>query len=75
MRGFRVTGSFSSVRMGQQPFCIEVAAEDEAGAKEWVVSTIGSRHKVKRWQVTLLEVKALAGEEVTDNIVRYKIGA
>ena len=75
MRGFRVTGAFLSVRMGKQPFCIEVAAESEAEAREHVVSVIGSRHKIKRWQVTLSEIKLLTADEITDHVVRYKIGA
>ncbi|MCQ2085943.1 MAG: 50S ribosomal protein L18a [archaeon] len=75
MRGFRVTGNFLSVRMGKQLFCIEVAAEDEIKAKEYVFCVIGSRHKIKRWQITLSDVKALAVDEITDHVVKYKIGA
>jgi len=75
MKGFRVTGSFDDVRQGQQPFCVEIAADNEDAAKEQIVSTFGSRHKLKRWQITITEIKELAPEEVTDHIVKYKIGA
>ncbi len=75
MKGFRITGSFADVRQGQQPFCVEVAAEDEAAAKEQIVSTFGSRHKLKRWQINITEVKELAPEDVQDHVVKYKIGA
>ena len=47
MKGFRVTGSFDDVRQGKQPYSVEIAAEDEAAAREQVVSTFGSKHKVK----------------------------
>ena len=75
MKGFRITGSYADVRQGQQPFSVEVAAEDEAAAKEQIVSTFGSRHKLKRWQINITEVKELAADEVTDHVVKYKIGA
>ena len=75
MKGFRITGSFADARQGQQPFCVEVAAEDEAAAKEQIVSTLGSRHKLKRWQINITEIKELAPEEVEDHVVKYKVGA
>ena len=75
MKGFRITGSFADARQGQQPFCVEVAADDEAAAKEQIVSTFGSRHKLKRWQINITEVKELAPEDVQDHVVKYKIGA
>ncbi|MCQ2056122.1 MAG: 50S ribosomal protein L18a [archaeon] len=70
-----MTGTFLSVRIGKQPFCIEVAAEDEMKAREQVFSVIGSRHKIKRWQITLSDIKALSNDEVTDHVVKYKVGA
>ena len=75
MKGFRITGSFADARQGQQPFCVEVAADDEAAAKEQIVSTFGSRHKLKRWQIDITEIKELAPEDVQDHVVKYKIGA
>lgn len=75
MKGFRVTGTFADVRAGQQPFSVEIAAEDEAAAKEQIISTIGSKHKVKRWQITISEVKELANDEIENHIVKYKVGA
>ena len=75
MKGFRITGSFADARQGQQPFCVEVAADNEDAAREQIVSTFGSRHKLKRWQINITEVKELAPEEVQDHVVKYKIGA
>jgi len=75
MKGFRITGTFADVRQGQQPFCVEVAAENEDAAKEQIVSTLGSRHKLKRWQINITEIKELAPEDVQDHVVKYKIGA
>ena len=75
MKGFRITGSFADVRQGQQPFCVEVAAENEDAAKEQIVSTLGSRHKLKRWQINITKIEELAPEDVQDHVVKYKIGA
>lgn len=75
MKGFRISGSFDDARHGQQSFCIEVAAENDMEAKEQIVSTLGSRHKLKRWQITVKETKELTNEEVTDHVVKYKISA
>ena len=75
MKGFRITGSFADARQGKQPFCVEVAAEDEAAAKEQIVSTFGSRHKLKRWQIDITEIKELSADDIQDHVVKYKIGA
>ena len=52
MKAFLVTGSFTDPRK-EQPFSIEMAAEDEASVREKTLSTIGSRHKMKRWQIKI----------------------
>ena len=74
MKAFLITGTYADPRQKQQPFSIEMAAEDEAGVKEKVLSTIGSKHKLKRWQISIKEVKELSPEEVTNHVVKYQIG-
>ena len=75
MKAFRVTGTFADKRQGRQPFCVEIAAEDDAAAQEQIVSTFGSRHKLKRWQINIAEITELSAAEVENHIVKYKIGA
>lgn len=75
MKGFRVTGSFADVRAGQQPFSVEVAAENEEAAKEQIISTLGSKHKVKRWQIKITEVKEIPADQIENHVVKYKVGA
>ena len=75
MKAFRVTGSYADARYGKQPFSVEMAADSEAAVMEKAYSTIGSKHKLKRWQIDITEIKELAAEEVTDHVVKYKIGA
>jgi len=73
MKGFRVTGSFADARQGQQPFSVEVAADNEAAAKEQIVSTMGSRHKVKRWQITVNEISEISNDQIENPVVKYKV--
>lgn len=73
MKGFRVTGSFADARQGQQPFSVEIAADSEAAAKEQIISTMGSRHKVKRWQISINEIIELANDAIENPVVRYKV--
>ncbi len=74
MKAFLVTGHFADPRK-EQPFSIEMAAEDEAAVREKCLSTIGSRHKMKRWQITITDVKELSADQVQDHLVKYQIGA
>jgi large subunit ribosomal protein LX len=74
MKAYRVTGSYDDPRQKQQPFSVEMAAEDEAAVKEKALSTIGSKHKLKRWQINITDVKEIPAEEVTNHVVKYQIG-
>jgi large subunit ribosomal protein LX len=65
MKAFKVTGSF---QMGRKP------QKDKKEATEFILSDIGSKHKVKRWQIKIAEVKELKLDEVTDSIISFKLG-
>jgi ribosomal protein L20A (L18A) len=72
-KAFEVDGDFQMGRV-RQHFTIQVAAANEAGAKDRVYATLGSRHGVNRRQVAIATAKALSGEAVTDPIVRHELG-
>ncbi len=74
MKAFLVTGSFADPRK-EQPFSIEMAAEDEASVREKTLSTIGSRHKMKRWQIKIDKVEEIPANKVESHLVKYQIGA
>ena len=74
MKAFLISGTYADPRQIQQPFAIEMAADDEAAVKEKALSTIGSKHKLKRWQINIAEVKELSAEEVTNHVVKYQSG-
>ena len=78
MRAFQATGSYNasrgSYRKITQNFKVQVAAADERAAVEKVLSDLGSKHRIKRGDVTFTEVRAMEPAEVTDPVVRYQIG-
>ncbi len=57
-----------------QGFSKEVVSKDKNEATEFIISDLGSKHKVKRYNVKISEVKELKPDEVTDHIVSYKLG-
>ena len=74
MKAFRITGSYADPRK-RQPFSIEMAAEDEAAVKERALSTLGSKHRLKRREIEITEIVELAPDQVTNPIVKYEIEA
>ena len=74
MKAFRISGRF---RMGRawQRFSKEVAANDEAAAREKVLSLLGSQHGVPRKYVALDTVAEVPPEQVEDHAVKYALEA
>ena len=73
MKAFKVTGSF---RMGRknQPFSKEVISNDKKGATETILSELGSKHKVKRYDIEVKEMVELKPDDITDSIVSHRLG-
>jgi len=74
MKAFRVVGSFADPRK-RQPFSIEMAAEDEAAVRERALSTLGSKHRLKRKDIDITEIVELTPDQITNPVVKYDIGA
>ena len=78
MKAFQAIGSYTasrgSYRKINQNFKVQVAAADENEAREKVLSDLGSKHRIKRVDVTFTEIKPMAAEEVTDPVVKYQLG-
>ena len=72
MKGFRAKGSFKDTRK-RQDFTVEVAAENAEAAKEKVLSNLGSRHKLKRWEISIDEFTELQPADITDRLVAYEV--
>ncbi len=73
MKAFRVAGSYADPRK-RQPFSIEMSAEDETAVRERALSTLGSKHKLKRWEIDITEITELSPDQVTNPVVKYEIG-
>lgn len=74
MKAYLATGSFKTGKFTSQKFSIEVAAENEAGVNEQIYSNLGSRHKLKRTQIMIDEIRPLKGDEITNPTVEYLAG-
>lgn len=74
MKAFRISGRF---RMGRnwQPFSKELAAMDEAAAREKLLSLLGSQHGVPRKYVTIATVAEVPKDQVEDHAVKYALEA
>jgi len=74
MKAYVVSGSFDDPRK-RQPFSIELSGEDENSVKERALSTLGSRHKLKRWQIDIAEIREIPVDQITNPVVKYEVGA
>ena len=74
MKAFRISGRF---RMGRewQSFSKELAAKDEAAAREKLLSSFGSQHGVPRKAVTISGVVEVPKDQVEDHAVKYALEA
>ena len=72
VKPYRVTGEFW---MGHilSPFTQETIAATPEAAKDRVLSTIGSRHRVDRYHVTIKDCVELKLDQVTDIVVTKRL--
>ena len=74
MKVFRVSGTFEMGRERRQKFVKEVAAEDEARAREILFSDIGSKHGTPRRRISIASVEAIPADQVEDTVAKAKAG-
>ncbi|MDR3206536.1 MAG: 50S ribosomal protein L18a [Candidatus Methanoplasma sp.] len=74
MKAFRVVGSYADPRK-RQPFSMELSAVDEAAVRERALSTLGSKHRLKRREIEIAEVTELSVDQITNPVVKYEVGA
>jgi len=65
VKAYRAVGTFRS-GVKNQPFTIDVVADDEDGAMEYIYSNFGSRHGVKRRFVVVSSMNEINPSESTD---------
>lgn len=72
MNPFRVSGSFLMGR-DRSPFTIETLGDDENGARDRVLSTLGSRHRINRYNIKIDKVEKISVDDLSDPVVAKKI--
>jgi large subunit ribosomal protein LX len=58
-----------------QTYSKELAAADEAAAREKLFSLLGSQHGVARKYVTIAKVEEVPKDQIEDHAVRYAMEA
>ena len=72
MKAFRVSGNFLMGR-SMHPFTIETASKDEAEAKEYTYSILGSRHRANRKSIEIENIVELGIDDATDITVKHLV--
>ncbi|MED5306348.1 MAG: 50S ribosomal protein L18Ae [Candidatus Thermoplasmatota archaeon] len=65
VKAFRAVGTFRS-GVKNQPFTMDIVADDKDGAMEYIYSNFGSRHGVKRRFVVVSSMSEIDPSESTD---------
>ena len=65
VKAFRAVGTFRS-GVKNQPFTMDIVADDKDGAMEYIYSNFGSRHGVKRRFVVVTSMSEIDPAESTD---------
>ena len=73
MKAFRITGTFADPRK-RQVFSIEMAGTDEVAVREKALSTLGSKHKLKRRDIEIESIVEIPADQVQSHVVQYQIG-
>lgn len=69
MKVFRITGEIQKPNL-QTPFRREVVALKPEHAVEKVYTEIGSRHRVKRFQIKIISIEEISPEEARNPLIR-----
>ena len=72
MKAFKVSGTFKLGRV-MQHFNKEVASDSPETAKETVISTFGSKHRLKRRQIAIESISILPPDQIEDPEVAYRV--
>jgi large subunit ribosomal protein LX len=73
MQIFKITGNFKKGKRSQK-FTKEIIIENKQKAEEYILSIMGSKHRVKRREITIENIEKISTDQVTDPIIRQMIG-
>ena len=69
MKVFRVTGEINKPKL-KTPFAKEVIVDKPEHAVEKVYAEIGSKHRVKRFQIKIAKVEEVPTEEIENPLLK-----
>ncbi len=72
MKIFKVTGEIRKPNL-KTPFKQEIVAEKAEHAVEKVYAELGSRHKVKRFQIKIANVEEIPPEEIVNPLLKKMV--
>ncbi len=70
---WRASGAYTKLKRNFT-FSRELLAEKESHAREKILSELGSRHRVKRREIQIQEIKEIKPEEVQNLDLRKVLG-
>ena len=70
---YKVTGSFKKGNK-IQPFTKEILMDNKKNVEEYVYSILGSKHRVKRKEITITKIEEISSDKVTNPIIKQQIG-
>jgi large subunit ribosomal protein LX len=73
MQVFKITGNYRKGKRSQK-FTKEIITENKQKAEEYILSIMGSKHRVKRREITIENIEKISTDQVTDPIIRQMIG-
>jgi large subunit ribosomal protein LX len=74
MKAFRIIGKIEVEKRRWQKFSKEIAADDEAKAREQILCDFGSRHRMKRRSIDIKSVEEVPKDKITDHAIKYQLG-
>jgi len=73
-KAYRVEGQFHLKKKKRHTFVKETLAESEEEARDFILSAVGSNHRIKRRMITIDSITELAPKDIKNPIVKYKLG-
>lgn len=74
MKAFKIIGKIEIEKRVWQKFSKEIAADDEAKAREKILCDLGSRHRKKRRSIDIKSIQEVPENKIADHAVKYHLG-
>jgi len=74
VKAYKVIGAFRLGKGRQQGFTLEMAADDKEAAIDKILSTLGSRHRIKRREIMIESLEEIPADSITNSVVKYQVG-